>query len=366
MKHTTLRLLLVTIAAACITQQANAKIWRVNNNATGTYGDNMGGTVTFPVFKQLAEVNSSNLVMQGDTIHLEGSAMVYDNATLTKRLIIIGPGYFLNENPNVSTNVLSSTSSYITFNNGSQGSQLIGVYVQNSFGITINVSNILIKRCRIDYSIGFTYDLSDIRILQNYFANVAQNASSAVVGNNFGFPTDVVFNNNICRKTLILRNNSTIYTLLECKNNVFESPAITNNPSIELNAGSFQNNILVTPNAIVNINNGTNQNVSFNISASASNQFGTANNNIVVTNMTTLFVDPATNTTDGDYQLRPGSPGNNTGSDGTDRGAFGGLAPTNRYTLSGLPPIPVIYEITTLGVAGPAGLPVTIKVRTVK
>lgn len=366
MKHTKLRLLLVAVAAACITLPANAKIWRVNNNATGTYGDNMGGTVTFPVFKQLAEVNSSNLVVPGDTIHLEGSATVYDNATLAKRLIIIGPGYFLNENPNVSTNVLPSTVSYLTYNNGTQGSQLIGVHVQHSFGIGINTSNILIKRCKIDYDVTLTFEISDIRIIQNYFSNVSQNSASAVSGHSFGFPTDVVFNNNICRKTLILRNSSTVYTLLECKNNVFESPAITNNPSIELNAGSFQNNILVTPNAIVNINNGTNQNVSFNISASASNQFGMANNNIVVTNMTTLFVDPASNTTDGDYQLRSGSPGSNTGSDGTDRGAFGGLAPANRYTLSGLPPIPVIYEITTQGVAGPAGLPVTIKARTVK
>lgn len=128
-----------------------------------------------------------------------------------------------------------------------------------------------------------------------------------------------------------------------------------------MNVGSFQNNILKNPSAIVNINNGTNLNVSFNTAASP-NQFGTTNNNVVA-DMTTLFVDPALNSTDGDYQLRPGSA---PGSDGADRGAFGGVIVQNRYQLSGLAAIPVIYEIQTNGVATPTGLPVTIKARTIQ
>lgn len=106
--------------------------------------------------------------------------------------------------------------------------------------------------------------------------------------------------------------------------------------------------------------------MSYNIGASAT-QFGTANNNIAVANMDNLFVDAATNSPDGDYQLKPGSAGSNNGSDGTDRGVFGGLAITNRYTLSGLAPIPVIYKIITPGVTTPAGdLKVTIMARTIK
>ena len=131
-----------------------------------------------------------------------------------------------------------------------------------------------------------------------------------------------------------------------------------------MNTPSFKNNILKTPSATVNINaNKASSDVSSNTSSSATNQFGTTNNNIVITDMSTLFVDPATNTTDGRYQLKPGSA---AGADGTDRGAFGGLAVTNHYTLSGLAPIPVIYNINTSGVAGSGGLNVSIKARTIK
>ena len=87
------------------------------------------------------------------------------------------------------------------------------------------------------------------------------------------------------------------------------------------------------------------------------------NNNIVITDISTLFVDPSTNTTDGHYQLKPGSA---AGADGTDRGAFGGLAVTNHYTLSGLAPIPVIYNISTSGVGGSGGLNVSVKARSIK
>ncbi len=142
----------------------------------------------------------------------------------------------------------------------------------------------------------------------------------------------------------------TVYNAEECNNNVFDCPAISGKPSIQMNTTSFKNNILKTPSATVNINaNVVSSDVSYNTSASATNQFGTTNNNIVITDMSTLFVDPATNTTDGRYQLKPGSA---AGADGTDRGAFGGLAVTNHYTLSGLAAIPVIYNINTSGVGG--------------
>ncbi len=341
-------IILVTLVAAFTGPVAEATIWRVNNK---------GFSATFTT---LLAANNSNLVQPGDTIHLEGSSDVYDRTTLNKRLTVIGPGYFLNENPATSSNVLEAMLSSIGFAAGSEGSQLIGVYVSGSFGVNIIASNITIKRCRINSAIGLDRGLSNIQIIQNFFANTT-NTSSVLNPSSFGFPTNVIFNNNICQRTLVLDPG---YTMLECRNNVFDCPAIANQPSIRMNVGSFQNNILKNPNANVNINGGTNLNVSYNIGGSP-NQFGTANNNIVV-DMTALFVDPATNTTDGDYQLKPNSPGSNNGSDGTDRGAFGGLSVTSRYTLSGLAPIPVIYEINTSGVAGPNGMNVSIKARTIK
>ena len=354
MNTTKLLFVLATVAAAFITQPAKAKIWRVNNN--GYSAD----------FISLQVANKDNKVLNGDSIHLEGSATSYGNITITKKLVIIGPGYFLTENKNSSSNALQATVDYIEFEGGSQGSQLIGVYVSGIYGITVDVGNILIKRCKIDYSVHLNYDIADVRVLQNYFTNTNQSNTSAIVPSIYGFPTDFVFNNNISRKTLLAEANNVIYTLLECKNNVFDCPAVSGGPSIKMNAGSFQNNIITNPAVTTIINFSTGTGVSYNVSASANNQFGTNDNNIVVADMATLFASATNNSTDGKYTLRPGSPASNNGSDGTDRGAFGGLSPANRYTLSGLPAIPVIYEINTSGVAGPGGLQVTIKAKTIK
>lgn len=369
-KPTVMKLILL-ISVLFIVHLSEAKIWRINSNSdyngTSTWGGNFGGTATNPVFKQIGDAVASNLVSatKGDTLYVEGSTIDYAAVTVTKKLIIIGPGYFLNENPTTSNDLLEARLDYIVFNTGSSGSKLIGIYVNGFYGITINVSNVLIRRCKIDKSITLNYNISDIAVLQNFFTNADNNTTSAIIPNFYGFPTNFIFNNNICKKTLILVSNNTTRNALECKNNVFDCPAITNNPSLKMNVSSFQNNILKTAAATVDINNKTNLNVSYNISASATGQFGTASQNKVITDMNTLFV--ATGTSDGKYKLKAGSPGSNNGSDKTDRGAFGGAAITNRYTLSGLAPIPVIYDITTSGVASPtSGLSITISAKTIK
>jgi hypothetical protein len=362
----------VAIFMILTAQQAHAKVWRVNSNSnynsTSLWGDNFGGTSANPVFKQLSDANSSNLVSAtaGDTIHIEGSSVDYATVVITKKLVIIGPGYLLNENTNVSNDLLSARLDNITFNSGSSGSQLIGVYVYGFYGITINVSNITIKRCRIDRSVTLANAISDILVLQNFFSNSynPNEVTSAIVPNFYGFPTGFIFDNNICKKTFILNSNNTVRTAQEVNNNTFDCLAISGKPSIQLNTGSFKNNILKTAAATVDINNKTNNNVSYCVSSSSTGQFGTANNNIVVTTISSIFV--TSGSTDGAYQIKSGSAASGTGSDHTDRGAFGGTVP-NRYTLSGLAAISVIYQLTTSGTATPSsGLSVTIKARTIK
>jgi hypothetical protein len=353
----------IIIVLLSFTKQADAKIWRINNAANATNGSNYGGTAAYPVFQQLFgtasnSANGSNLVITGDTVHLEGSSLTYAGGSLSKKIVIIGQGYFLNSNPYVSTNILSTVLASIHFITGSTGSQLIGVNVgdnNNGGGIDISVSDLLIQRCRIEYDISIDANMTDIRIVQNFFSRVS--ATTALSINAAGSPIDLIFNNNIVLGTLILPVG---FTVLECKNNVFAGPSIAANPSIRMNVGSFQNNILTNPAATVNINGGTNLNVAFNTGSSAT-QFGTLNNNVVIADMTTLFV--ASGTSDGKYQLKPAS---DLGADGTERGAFGGISTVSRYTLSGLAPIPVIYDIATSGVADATGLPVTIKARIIK
>ena len=142
----------------------------------------------------------------------------------------------------------------------------------------------------------------------------------------------------------------------------FDGPDNLATPNLAFSTSEFRNNILMPTNAVVNISAMPGV-IAYNIGTLAT-QFGTTNNNLVVPAITTLFINSASR--DGMYQVAAASQASNNGSDGTDRGAFGGAAVTNRYTLSGLAHIPVIYEITSAGVANASGLPVTIKARTIK
>ena len=345
--------------------KANATVWRVNGtsnfNGSSLFGDNLGGTPSYPVFQQINQAVGWASVKSGDTLHVEAAPAIYLLATITKKLVIIGPGYFLTENPNTSNMVLDARIGTIVFSTGSDGSQLIGMNVVNAGNtgnrIYMDVSNLVVKRCRIERSIELGTAISNAVIIQNFFTS-AGDANAIITNGNtaYIYPNDVYFNNNICQKTMVWAG-----TILQCNNNVFDGPP--NKLNIQMLTSSFQNNILKSTNATVNINNGANTNVSFNVGTSAT-QFGTTSNNIVVANMTSVFV--ASGTTDGQYQLQASSPASSNGSDGTDRGAYGGLAVTSRYTLSGLPNIPVIYNISTSGVATVSGLPVTIKAKTIK
>ena len=120
-------------------------------------------------------------------------------------------------------------------------------------------------------------------------------------------------------------------------------------------ANVFRNNILITGNI-----NGSNNLFYNNIGNST--QFGTENDNQSNVDMATVFVgypDQDTCSTDGRWQLAPGSPAIGTGQDGVDCGMFGG---TNPYVLSGLPNIPAIYFFSAPDSSGGAQiLPVQIQ-----
>jgi hypothetical protein len=356
--------LLIALAAvaALFVENVDAKTWRVNNksnyNGTSLFGDNLGGTASYPVFKEVNNAVTWGATVNGDTTHLEGSTTIYAQAVITKRLVIIGPGYFLTENPKTSNNVLDAKIAQVLFNAGSSGSQLIGVNNVSAGNtgdrIYMNVNDILVKRCRIENDIEIASSINGAMIIQNFFPNVQEANAIRTTGNSFYvYPSDVVFNNNIVQKTLIWAG-----PILQCNNNVFDGPA--NLLNLQFSTSEFKNNILKPVNATVSINGGSNLNVTYN-TGTAANQFGTANNNVVVADMTTLFVTAGTS--DSKYQLKAGSA---PGSDGSDRGAFGGAVASSSYTLSGLAAIPVIYTITTSGVAGASGLPVTIQARTIK
>ena len=372
------QLLIITtiiLSSVFVTSEAGATIWRVNNrsnyNGSTLYGENFGGSAAYPVFAQINQAVAFAIVNSGDTLHVEGSTTTYDFSTITKKLVIIGTGYLLTDNPKTSNTSLETKISRIVFNSGSASSQLIGVSMVLAGNVAdavvyVNVNGVVIKRCRIDVGVQFGTSLADIYILQNYFSNTSVTNALQTNGNVFFVPpTEITFNNNICRKTLTwgdpLANPTTLWPILQCNNNVFDGPDNLATPNLAFSTGEFKNNIIMPVKAKVNISASAGM-IAYNI-GTLSTQFGTTDNNLVVAAITSLFI--SSTSTDGAYQIANGSQANNTGSDGTDRGAFGGAAVINRYTLSGLAAIPVIYQITSSG-ATFTNLPVTISARTIK
>ena len=351
-KTAVLLLLLLTITA-------HAKVWRVNNrsdfNGTTLWGAAFGGTNLYPVFKQINQAVAWTNILDGDTLHIEGSPFEYNRAEINKRLVLLGPGYFLNENPNSGVDLINATVNGIIFQNNSQGSICAGLKLITPNVNDINVSNITIMRCLITNNTTISLGLTGIFFIQNFFSKEF-NATLSIISTSGSGSSEITFNNNIFQRPLIWSNR----TIFQCKNNIFDGPPNTLN--IDFNCTDFRNNILKATGATASLNGGNLTGVTHN-TGSLISQFGNLNNNLVIADINTLFVDPASNSTDGDYQLKSGSA---NGNDGTERGAFGGASVTRRYTLSGLSPIPVIYDISTSGVAGPGGLQVTIKAKVVQ
>ncbi|NHE56775.1 hypothetical protein [Cyclobacterium plantarum] len=289
-----------------------AGIWRVNNQ--------FETDKTQRIFSQLAPLNDDADVLPGDTIHLEGSPVRYNNFTCTKRLIIIGPGYFLTENPETQARAEEATIPSIRFNPGSEGSLVMGVVFDytSSSGIFVATNNITIQRCYMRGGVTIT-DQTGIRVFQNY-----------MLGDVGGYTSSTVFSDVVVRNNLFIGGtfNTRSGSFSICENNIFTGNNIT------ISAASFRNNIITNANATVTITSGSLQN-----NLAAGGQLGNENGNMAI-DANSVFVEAGS--TDGQYQLAQNSPARAAGFDGVDAGAFGG---GSGYRLSGLPPIPLVYDL---------------------
>ena len=356
---------------AVIAQNVNAKIWRVNNksnyNGTTLFGDNMGGTPTYPVFDQVNDVVGYPAINNFDTIHVEASPTVYAQADIDRPLVIIGSGYFIYDNPKTTNSPYNTKIARVEFDAGSQGSQLLGmdvVYAGNTVhgAVWITVNNVTVKRCRIENVIAFQTGLIDTYILQNYFdnANTATNAIGTNGNTAFVPPTDLIFNNNIVKNKLLWYNSNGQFPILECKNNVFDGPS--NTLLLDFATSAFHDNIIKPTLVTTNINSGSNANV-LNVTCTNATQFPGTPGLVVEPVMSNVFQTSVSK--DGQYQLNPTWAAANPGANG-ERGCFGGPV-TSHYSLSGLAAIPVIYDVTTNGVSvAGQGLPINVKARTIK
>ena len=260
---------------------------------------------------------------------------------LTKKLVFIGMGYFLDKNANLQ---LAATSNLlnVTADVGANGSVFEGLEINLTNYSGGSLQNILFKRCKIVSSTFYVYNATDkvsnITFSQCYMSNIAlqvsdnttidaidfqnciieDNAGSFYNLNSTGVITNVTFENcSVMGGTVTEAGNIAVYY----RNCIFANePNIANNDLFDY--CTFASNSAT------------------HYVAGTSNQFGKA--------FTTVFSGNIDGTEwDASYTLKSGSPAIGYGRDGSnnpiDAGAYGGVTP---YKLSGIPPVPAFYKLT--------------------
>jgi len=280
--------------------------------------------------------------LPGDTIYVEGSPASYAGATIDKKLIIIGPGYFLADNDSTQANVLDAKINHLNLINGSKGTRVCGLIIISS--LAIRDDEIVASRCKIN-AISFWDGCNNTLITQNFIAGLINVYS--------GNLTNSIISNNIIGSGIGAGSSS--YPL-QITNNVFKGGS---GAPVSVYYSTISNNIFISSTNKIQENTGNS--IINNIFAYAGTN---ANGNQYSITMTTVFVDlngTLGYSDDERYKLKAGSPAIGAGVSGVDCGAFGGVTP---YVLSGLPPFPRIYEATIPGTAySDKGLSCNIKIK---
>ncbi len=308
-----------------------AKVWTVDNN-TGSAWANFTNLDT----AQYRAVN-------GDTLLISGSPNSYGSFNITKQLKLFGPGYLFAENQIASPTGYSAILGNIQIlvsNVTLMGLSFGGITI--SSGNAVQLQNNIISRCRISSNVTIT-NSSNIQFTRNLcsgslYINQSQIPSNIkVIGNYFG--------GGIQEAASDTSNNS-----IEIANNIFAGTS-------RLYQEQLKNCIFT--NTAASIITGTNPDFRNNICTGS--QLPATNGNQLNVNMNDVFI--LTGSEDGKFLLKQASPAIGAGLGGVDIGMYGGTDP---YVISGLPPIPFIYQMNIIpSGTSESGIPVTVKIRAI-
>ncbi len=320
-------MILVTLLCCCATLSANK--WRVNNSPSVKVD-----------FNDLETALQSEQVLAGDTLYVEGSPYVYEISDIVKKVTLIGPGYYLAENPNTQENKAAATikaegnsSLYVL----ATGTVCEGVIFNSS--LYVGADNITFKKCSSGW-IRWENKTTGQQAIKNTI--ITQCDAQGIEGNNKSYGSDysdgAFITNNIISDGI-----SYLYNAIIEYNTCLGGHYLWGSIHSTTGSGSIRHNILY-----------------YAFDASQNGTMTMVNN---YKYESTSFVSNSTSS-DGKYQLASGSDLKTKGPDGKEVGAFGGSSP---YILSGLPNVPHIYEINAPTAASAAsGLEVTVKIATEK
>lgn len=330
-------------------------LFGLKSNATIVYLNNSTPTDdsqrTYNTFNE-AYLKCTN----GDTIYVTGSNTDYGSIEISKPITIIGPGYFLSENPETQVDKKSAIFRDIEFFVGSEGSTIKGISnsYDNNSEMWIYTSNITVESCYIrDFVAIYRNDdvnISGVTIKKSFMSG--NNYNIRFYTNNYdGIWQNINISNNILYTGISVPDGSTGIINGNLIDNAFK---IGESSSFEIH----NNILLATTNEDISMPLLPNASITHNVSVI--NIFGADNNNKSFATANQLFIGGDGNSTDGQYQLGGSSGAKEAGVGGIDAGPFDGTDP---YQLSGLPNLPNIYELSTGGYVTGDNMNVRIKIK---
>lgn len=347
--------LLLSIIVTTLSIGANATVIQVNNNP--------GASADYAMLQQAIDAANS-----GDTLYVAGSPNYYDGTSLVrlnKTLTIIGPGYFLGENGQTQSSNQTAKISELEIGEGASHSVIMGLDFYTS------TNTLMFSKDKRDGTVG-TSAADNVSIKRNLFFILDLNYSSGTIisQNFFHRGGNNLFIDYSASNTLVQNNifkSGSYSSIVGDANHELSNTVIINNTFENglsyIHGAEITNNIFYSD-ELVNCDNNTVKNNVFvsaeGVAVPTTSTGNTLTDNIFSVTAANLFVE-TTLTVDNDFILKTNSPAIGVGLDNIDAGAFGGL---NAYKLSGLPPIPSVYELSTNGVGTKEnGLSVTLKAK---
>lgn len=302
--------IMLILAAACMSAATNAKILRVSNVS--------GSSAPYSTIEAAHDAARAGDTIMVDASNTSYTAAYFTNIDLTKRVVVIGPGYDLVQNEIVEEGACGAAVGNFTIK--AEGTVIKGMTLSS---ITISAPKAIINRCKIG-TISFNKGADNAIISQNYITEL-------IMGSNVAF----------CQVT----NNIFAYTISNTYTNIIEEldqSYIAYNTFRSSYVNMNANNSTIEHNLCIGIRDNGNNN-------SINNNYDT---NIISTQATNDFIDK-------DY-LALEIPENVVNT----YGAFAGDSP---YILSGIPSGPVIQDLVVpTTVERGSKLNVTVKIGMVK
>lgn len=295
--------------------------------------------------------DAQNAASNGDTILIHGSLINYYTLTISKKLVIIGPGH----HPTDKQNQQKAFCDAVIFANGSTGCTVIGLECSNMQDYYNNIDSVTILNCRFNDALYFQ----------------SSNANNWIIdGCIFASSTHCIYGQGQSVGDMIVRNSILNGDIFSFNGTYIGYNYFTNNIFLSSTPYTFQycnyfyiNNCIFYRSGLLNYSN---SGLSFNKNLSYQCVGGDVfPNGVNYTGMDPLFV---TNIGSGayfdysiDYHLQATSPVKNGGVDGTDLGVYGG---NGDYEQNGIGHNPYI---NTFNITGPtsvnAGDPIQVYIK---